>query len=147
MFLLPVLIYVYVYKLCPTCKELESNAKCGRFWVILPMWWIRMYATQNLTSCAFFTKCEILIRNTWRIGTNFARAVRNWYQFFTVWNLRIVKFAVLQPTRTTNRLVLTSKLTWVNLSAASKSPDSCTSSWAAENSGMDTVLDKQKISA
>ena len=31
---------------------------------------------------------------TWRIGTNFSRAVRSRYQFFTVWHLRSVKFAV-----------------------------------------------------
>ena len=29
-----------------------------------------------------------------RIGTNFSRAVRNWYQFFMVWNLWSVKFVV-----------------------------------------------------
>ena len=35
-----------------------------------------------------------MVWNTLRIGTNFSRAVRNWYEFFTVWNLRNVKLAV-----------------------------------------------------
>ena len=26
-----------------------------------------------------YTKCEILVWNMWRIGTNFSRAVKNWY--------------------------------------------------------------------
>ena len=69
---------------------------CSRFGVILSMWGIRMYAIWNLTSCVFFTKCEILGQNMWRIGANFSRAVRNWNIFFTVWNLRSVKFAVQQ---------------------------------------------------
>ena len=76
------------------CVELESNVKCSRFGGILSMWGIRMYAIWNLISCVFFTKCEILVRNMWRIGANFSRAVRNWYQFFTVWTVRSVKFAV-----------------------------------------------------
>ena len=41
-------------------------------------------------------KCEILVWNMLRIGTNFSRAVKNWYQFFKLWNLRNVKFAVQQ---------------------------------------------------
>ena len=38
--------------------------------------------------------CEILVWNPWHIGTNSSRAVKNWYQLFTVWNLRSVKFTV-----------------------------------------------------
>ena len=60
---------------------------------ILLMWGIHVYAIWTLT-CVFFTKCEILVRNMWRIGTNFSCVVRNWYQFFTVWHLRSVKFEV-----------------------------------------------------
>ena len=49
----------------------------------------------KLTSCVNFTKCEILVRNKWPIfRNNFSQAVRNWYLFFTVWNLRSVKYAV-----------------------------------------------------
>ena len=77
-------------------EELESNAKRSRFGGILSMWGICMYAIWNLTSCVFFTKYEILVWNMWRLGTNFSRAVRNWYQLFTVWTLRSVKFAVQQ---------------------------------------------------
>ena len=66
----------------------------------------RMYAIWYLTSCVFFTKCEILIRNMWRIGTNFSRSVRNSYQFFTVWNLRSVKFAVQPSTRLQSQLAV-----------------------------------------
>ena len=50
-----------------------------------------MYALRNLTSCVFFIKCEILVRNIsdpyWvrgnikSIDTKFSHAVRNWYQF------------------------------------------------------------------
>ena len=61
---------------------------------ILLMWKLRMYATYNFTTCANYTKCEMLVWNMWRIGTSFSRAVKNWYQFFTVWNLRNVKFTV-----------------------------------------------------
>ena len=43
---------------------------------------ILLYAIWNLTSCLFFTTCEILVRIVWRIGTNFSRAVRNWYLRF-----------------------------------------------------------------
>ena len=43
-----------------------------------------------------FTKSEILLQNMRRIGAIFSRAVRNLYQFFTVWNLRSLKFAVQQ---------------------------------------------------
>ena len=52
--------------------------------------WLRAY---------FLKMCEILVRNLWRIGTIFSRAVGNWYQFFTVWNLRSLKFAVQQAPR------------------------------------------------
>ena len=52
-----------------------------------------MYATYNFTMCANFTKCEILVWKMWCIGTNFSRAVKNWYQFSQceiceMWNLR-----------------------------------------------------------
>ena len=33
---------------------------------------------------AFLSQSEILVRNMGRTGTNFSRAVGNWYQFFTV---------------------------------------------------------------
>ena len=46
---------------------------------------LRMYAIYNFITCANFIKCEILLWNMWRIGTNFSRGVKNWYQFFTVW--------------------------------------------------------------
>ena len=55
------------------CEEMELNAKCSRFRSgvggILSMWGIHMNAIWNLTSCVFFTKCEILVYHMWRIGT------------------------------------------------------------------------------
>ena len=44
---------------------------------ILSMWEIGMYAILNMTSCVFFTKCEILVRNMCHIGTNCSRSARN----------------------------------------------------------------------
>ena len=74
------------------------DCKMQQIWGVffLSMWWLRMYATYNFTTCANFTKCEILVWNMLRIGTQFSRAMKNWYQFFTVWNLRNVQFAVQQ---------------------------------------------------
>ena len=43
-----------------------------------------MYDIYNLTFCLFIKKYEILVRNMLRIGTNFTRVVRHWYQLFTV---------------------------------------------------------------
>ena len=48
-----------------------------------------MYALRNLTSCVFFITCEIWVRNIRIIDTKFSRAVRNWYQFFTVTKCQI----------------------------------------------------------
>ena len=75
-------------------KNWNRMQNAADFGGILSICWIRMYATYNFTTCVFFTKCEILVWNTWCIGTNFLRAVRNWYQFFMVWNLRSGKFEV-----------------------------------------------------
>ena len=47
-------------------EELKLNAKCRNFGVgvgELSMCGIRMYAIWNLTSCVFFTKSEILVRD------------------------------------------------------------------------------------
>ena len=69
------------------CEELESSAKYSRFGGgggILSMWGIHMYAKWKLTSCIFFTKCDILVRNMWPNGNKFTHAVRSWYQFFKV---------------------------------------------------------------
>ena len=72
MYLLPVLIYAHVYKV-KNWNRMQNAADLGAY---------------NLTSSAFFAKCEILVRKTSRIGTNGSRSVRNSYQFFTVWNVQ-----------------------------------------------------------
>ena len=38
----------------------------------------------NFDFVRIFIEYEILVRNMRGIGTNFSRAVRNWYQFFIV---------------------------------------------------------------
>ena len=79
-----------------TCEELEwiKKAKkwgvfyrCEEYAWMLYEFWGRTY---------FSHICEILVWNPWHIGTNSSRAVKNWYQLFTVWNLRSVKFTVQQ---------------------------------------------------
>ena len=47
---------------------------------ILSMRGIRTYAIWNLTSCGFFTKCEILVRKMWLIGTNSSQCERGSYK-------------------------------------------------------------------
>ena len=63
----------------------------------------KITASYSFTTCANFTKFEILIWNMWRIGTNFSRPVKNGYQFFTVWK-RNVKFAVQQRFLPVNKI-------------------------------------------
>ena len=79
---------------CCTCEELESIKKakkwgvfyrCEEYAWMLYEFWERTY---------FSHICEILVWNPWHTGTNSSCAVKNWYQLFTVWNLRSVKFTV-----------------------------------------------------
>ena len=81
---------------CYTCEELESIKRqknwgvfyrCEEYAWMLYEFWGRTY---------FSHICEILVWNPWHIGTNSSRAVKNWYQLFTMWNLRSVKFTVQQ---------------------------------------------------
>ena len=69
-----------------------------RFWIdkkgkklgcFLSLWRIRMNAIWILRTYVFLT-------HLWHIGTSSSRAVKNWYQLFTMWNLRSVKFTVQQ---------------------------------------------------
>ena len=90
-------------KLWYACEK--SNAKCskkkggggGREMAeggILSMWGYAWLLHEIWLRAYFSHTWEILVWNPWRIGTNSSRAVRNWYQFFTAWNLRSVKFTV-----------------------------------------------------
>ena len=59
--------------------------RCEEHAWMLYVFWERTYISHI---------CEILVSNPWHIGTNTSRAVKNWYQLFTMWNLRSVKFTV-----------------------------------------------------
>ena len=45
------------------CEELESNAKCSRFFLYFVIVRNTYVCYMKLTSCVNFTKCEILVRN------------------------------------------------------------------------------------
>ena len=91
------------------CEQLKSVAKCGRFGGTVSMWGIRMYAIWNLTSCVFFTKCEI------SIGTKY---VTYWYQFSTCFEalvriLHSVKFMKCEICGSTWQTANKSKLYYI----------------------------------
>ena len=80
---------VSVWRIGTECKMQQLWGvfyRCEEYAWLLHEIWLRAY---------FSHTWEILVWNPWRIGTNSSRAVRNWYQFFTAWNLRSVKFTVL----------------------------------------------------
>ena len=76
-------------------NRLQNAAGLGCF---LSMWRLRMYATYIFTTCANFTKCEILVSKyvtfrivpiihaLWRIGTNSSQC-----EICEMWNLRFNK--------------------------------------------------------
>ena len=80
---------------CQNWEELESNHNAADLGGILSMWGILMYAIRNLTSCVFFTKCEICdvfvsrFHVLWGIGTNYSKC-----EIYKVWNLRFNKLVI-----------------------------------------------------
>ena len=78
---------VKIWNRMQNTADLGIFCQCEEYACMLYEIWLRAY---------FFTKCEILVWNMWRIGANVSRAVRNWYKFFTMLILQSEKFAVQQ---------------------------------------------------